>query len=71
MPLDKFVLVLVIVITAAGATIWVGAMVAASIQMPFGWGLMIPAALVAYVLWRVIGERLANREDDHYERIEK
>lgn len=71
MPLDKFVLILVIVIAAAGLTAWVGAMVVASFELPGGWLLFIPAALVGYVVWRVIAERLRNRDDDHYDRIEK
>jgi membrane protein implicated in regulation of membrane protease activity len=71
MPLDKFVLILVIVIAAAGLTVWVGTMVVASFQLPGGWLVLIPAALVAYVVWRVIAERLRNRDDDHYDRIEK
>ncbi|TYB83566.1 hypothetical protein [Maritimibacter fusiformis] len=71
MPLDKFVLILVIVIGAAGVTVWLGTMIAASMQLPFGWLVFLPAALVAYVVWRVIAERLANRDDDHYDGIEK
>lgn len=71
MPLDKFVLILVIVIAAAGLTVWVGTMVVASFQLTGGWLVFIPAALVAYVVWRVIAERLRNRDDDHYDRIEK
>lgn len=71
MPLDKFVLILVIVIAAAGATVWIGTLVAASMQMSFGWLTLIPVVLVATILWRVIAERLSNREDDHYDRIEK
>lgn len=71
MPLDRFVLILVIVIGAAGVTVWLGTMVAAAVELPGGWLVFLPAALVAYVVWRVIAERLANRDDDHYDRIEK
>ncbi|MFV2052964.1 hypothetical protein [Aliiroseovarius sp. YM-037] len=72
MPLDKFVLLLVCVVAAAAATVWIGALVAASMQVPvIGWIAFIPAALVGYVVWRVIAERLSNAEDDHYDRIEK
>ena len=72
MPLDKFVLLLVIVVAAAGLTVWIGAMVAATMQIGgAGWLVFIPAALVAYVVWRVIAERLSNSEDDHYDHIEK
>ena len=72
MPLDKFVLILVIVVLAAGVTVWVGTLVAATVQIPaLGWAVSVPVALIAYVIWRVIAERLRNREDDHYDRIEK
>ncbi len=72
MPLDKFVLLLVIVLAAAGITVWVASLVLASLQMPAaGWALFVPAVLVGYVVWRVIAERLQNKEDDYYDHIEK
>lgn len=71
MPLDKFVLILVIVVAAAGGTVWLGMLVTASIQVPGGAFLFIPAALVAFVVWRVLADRIGNSEDDHYDRIEK
>jgi len=33
--------------------------------------LLLPVALVVWLVWRVIADRLANREDDHYDQIEK
>jgi membrane protein implicated in regulation of membrane protease activity len=72
MPLDKLVLILISVIAAAGVTVWVGTMIAATLQMPaIGWIAFLPAILIGYVLWRVISDRLNNREDDHYDHIEK
>lgn len=71
MPLERFVLILVAVIAAAGLTVWVGTLAAAAITVPIGWVFVIPVALIAYVAWRVIAERIRNREDDHYDRIEK
>ena len=71
MPLDKFVLILVAVIAAAGLTIWLATLVAAAVQIPFGWLAAVPVMLVIYVGWRVIADRLGNREDDHYDGIEK
>ena len=72
MPLDKFVLIIVCVLGAAGLTVYVGAAVVASTQLPpfFGLGLLIIIALCAYVGWRVIAERLRNKEDDHYDKFE-
>ncbi len=71
MPLDKLVLILVIVIAAAGVTVWLGALLLASFQIPGAGLALIPAALVAYIVWRVIADRLGNAEDDHYDEIEK
>lgn len=69
MPLDKFVLIIVCVIAAAGATVWVGAALVASTQFPPAGGLAMLSliALCAYVVWRVISERLNNKDDDHYD----
>ncbi|CTQ31843.1 hypothetical protein [Jannaschia rubra] len=70
MPLDRLVLILFIVICAAGATIWLAAIVMASFTLPFGMVALIPALLVIYVLWRVIADRLRSGEDDHYDRMD-
>lgn len=72
MPLDRLVLMLVIVVAAAGATIWLGTLLAAATQMSgAGWLVILPVTMVAYILWRVISDRLGNKDDDHYDRIEK
>ncbi|MDH5798176.1 MAG: hypothetical protein OEZ19_06395 [Paracoccaceae bacterium] len=72
MPLDRFVLILVIVIAGAGVTVWVGSLVFAALQIPYvGWLVGLPVVLIAYVLWRVIAERLNNPEDDHYDQIDQ
>lgn len=72
MPLDKFVLLLVVVIAAAGITVWLATLAMAALQLGgLGWLVFVPVALVVYVVWRVISERLNNAEDDHYDRIEK
>jgi len=72
MPLDKLVLVLIAVIAAAGLTVWIGSMAATVLQLsPAAWLLFVPAALVGYMVWRVIAERLSNSEDDHHDQINK
>ncbi len=71
MPLERLVLILTVVIAAAGATIWVAATVIAAAEVPFGWLALIPTVLVTYVLWRVIVQRVGNAEDDHYDRLDK
>lgn len=67
MPIDRLVLIIVCVIAAAGATVWLIATLGAALTVPFGWLLVIPVALIAYVLIRIILERVGNREDDHYD----
>lgn len=71
MPLDKLVLILVVVMVAAGLTVWLGALFLAAMQIPGAGLALIPAALVGYVVWRVIADRVGNAEDDHYDNIEK
>ncbi|SPJ23710.1 hypothetical protein [Palleronia abyssalis] len=66
MPLDRFVLILVLVILAAGITVWLGTIVFAGISQPWILSLLIPAALIAYVVVRVIRDRMA--EGDKYDR---
>ena len=72
MPLDRLVLILVAVTAAAALTVWVGATVMAAAAAP-GWAALaaVPAALVVYVLWRVIAERVGSAEDDRYDRVER
>ena len=70
MPLDRFVLILFVVLVAAGATVWLGAVVAASVAVPFGAVATIPALLVVYVVWRVVADRIRSAEDDHYDRMD-
>jgi len=69
MPLDRFVLLLVIVLAAAMVTVWLGALIVSATAVPLGWLALIPAVLAALVGWRVIADRLGNAEDDHYDRM--
>ena len=71
MPLDRFVLLLVLVVAAAAITVWVASLAMAAMHVPWAGAAFIPAALVAYVVWRVVADRLRNREDDHYDQIDK
>lgn len=72
MPLDRFVLILVVVVCAAGLTIWLGTVLMVSLQYPSG-GLpvLVVAALVGYIAYRVLMDRLSSEEDDYYDGIEK
>ena len=67
MKLDTLVLVVVCVIAGMGVTFWLAAMLLAAFQIPFGALALLPAALVGYILYRVIAERVGNAEEDHYD----
>lgn len=72
MPLDKLVLILVIVVAAAGVTVWLGATLIAMWQVPaLGILSLIALAIALYVAIRLVLERVRGAEDDHYDRIEK
>ena len=70
MPLDKLVLILVCVIAAAAATIWIGSLLFATLSLPALGFALIPVVLVVYILWRVIAERLGNKTEDHYDEMD-
>ncbi|QIK41064.1 hypothetical protein [Pontivivens nitratireducens] len=72
MPLDRFVLIVVAAMAAAGITVYVGLLLSAAITMPPLLIAIVPVlALVAYICVRVIRDRLTNVEDDYYDRIER
>ena len=72
MPLARFALIVVLVIAAAAVTVALGALIAASFELPaVGLAVASPVALVAYLLARVIWDRMRSAEDRHYDRIEK
>lgn len=69
MPLDRLVLILVAVIAAAGATVWIAGVLFASFSVSPTVGVLaaIPIGLFAYIAFRVIADRVGNKEDDHYD----
>ncbi|KAA9009801.1 hypothetical protein [Histidinibacterium aquaticum] len=71
MPLDRFVLILVAVVAAAGATVVIATLLLGTWLSPgLGLAAAIPVLLVAYVLWRVISHRIAEAPDDRYDGID-
>jgi hypothetical protein len=70
MPLDKLVLILVCVIAAVGATLWLAMLVMATFAVPIAGLGLIPAVLAGYIAYRVIGQRVGNRTEDHYDDME-
>lgn len=69
MPLDRFVLIMIVVLVAAALTVGVAVWAAAAFQMPaVALAAAVPALLLGYILWRVISDRWKNTEDNHYDR---
>lgn len=72
MPLSRFVLILVLVVVAAGVTVGLGVLLAATLQVPFlGLAAAVPALLIGYVLVRVVWDRVRSADDRHYDGIER
>ncbi len=71
MKLDKLVLIIVVVLGAVVVTAWASSLAIAALAVPYAWLALVPAAIVGYIAWRVIEDRLSSAEDDHYDRIEK
>lgn len=67
MKLDRLVLIWVCVLAATFAMFWVSTLIIAAFHVPFVWLALLPAALVGYIVYRVIAERIGNEEDDHYD----
>lgn len=70
MKLDTLVLIIVCVLAGSALTLWLGMMMLAAFSVPFAALALIPAALVGYVIYRVIAERVGNAEEDHYDRMD-
>lgn len=61
-----------LVIVAAIAVIWLVVVLGvASSSGPFGIFVIIPIAVLAYFAFAVVRDRMSNREDDYYDRIER
>ena len=72
MPLDKLILILFCVMTGAGVTIWLVTLILASaiVHPALAFAPLSVAALGAYILVRVLGERVNNPEEDHYDKMD-
>ena len=69
MKLDTLVLIIVCVLAGFAVTTWLSMMILAALAVPFAWLALFPAALVGYVIYRVIDERVGNADEDHYDRM--
>ncbi len=70
MPIDRLVLIIVCVIAAAGASIWLALLVLATFTVPQVAIVLLPIALIAYVMIRLIRERVGNPTEDHYDKMD-
>ncbi|MEE4119665.1 MAG: hypothetical protein V2I65_11670 [Paracoccaceae bacterium] len=69
MPLDRFVLILVIALAGAGVTVLLGALALSAGHLPgLGLAVAVPLALLAYLLVRVIADRARDGEGGRYDR---
>jgi hypothetical protein len=65
MPLDKLALTCVIVLTA----LWCGLLVASAVAaLPFGLPVLIVLLVIGYFVYRVVRDRIENKEDDYYDK---
>ena len=68
MRLQTFALVVVVIMAVGYLIAWFFGALSAG---PFGWLLLIPMAIVLILVVGVIIGRVGNKEDDHYDNIEK
>ncbi|MBV1868811.1 MAG: hypothetical protein KUG69_13035 [Marinosulfonomonas sp.] len=58
MPLPRLLLLLLMVISAAGLTVWLGAIVANRVALtPVGIGVALTVVVVGTLMWRIISNR--------------
>jgi len=62
MSLKVLLLLLILVISAAGLTVWLGSVFLA--QSPGSGAIAIPALMAAFVVWRLIAARFGGSCDD-------
>lgn len=69
MPLDKLALICVIIL----AVIWCTLLLASAVTiLPYGLLVLAVLLIAGYFVYRVIRDRMENKEDDYYEKnIEK
>lgn len=57
MPLNRLVLILSVVIAAAAVTVWLAQLVASAFSLPQAATVLVPLALLAFVLVRLLRDR--------------
>jgi hypothetical protein len=65
MQLDKLALICVIVVAA----IWCALLVASAVAaLPFGLPVLFVLLVLGYFIYRVVRDRIENKEDDYYDK---
>ena len=65
MPLDKLALICVIIF----AVIWCTLLLASAVaEFPYGLIVLLGLLVAGYFIYRVVRERMENKEDDYYEK---
>jgi len=68
MSLERVALVLILV----GCAVWLGMMLVGAIAMgPFAFVILVPLAAAGYLIYRVVQDRLTNREDAYYDQFDQ
>lgn len=57
MPLNRLILMLAVVIAAAAVTVWLALMAASTFSLPQAATALVPLALLAFVLVRLLRDR--------------
>ena len=72
MPLDRLALILFCVVTFAGVGLWLASLVVVSSALHPLLAILplTVAAIAVYFVIRVVGERVNNPDEDHYDKME-
>jgi len=65
MALDRIALIFVVIVAVIYVAALLTGLLAAS---PFSWPVLPFLAVIAYLIYRVVRDRLNNAEDDYYEK---
>ncbi len=63
MPLHRLLLILLCVLIAGLATIWLGALLSASLKVPLAGFLLLPITLLAFLAYRALADRASGRDE--------
>ena len=72
MTLDRIAFILVAIAAVIIAIVWlVGGVIMIGQDPISAWLILVPLGIISFFIIWLIVERLGNKEDDHYDRIEK